>query len=477
MYQAVIVDDESWAIDYLVEKLNWNKYGFNIKNTFTDSLKALESIKANVIDVLLVDILMPNISGLELMEKIRHINSDIEIVITSAHDEFAYAKKAIQYNVFDYLLKPIAECDGDELLERLSRHISEKKRLSSKLNDVDMLEYLFSNKLDLKSLFAKYEYGYYKMLVVKGADSKLAESLFLEDLNRRILRIGKDKNLVIVNCPDYSGTLLRSNAPELIKKMGIMIGISGISGNRKETSVVFKQADMAVLDDFITSESGIIYFKEPDTSLVKDNVKLVLEIIKLGDTSKLDSMFYEVRNSFIKKNPGMGTVEMFYNYIILYLVNNFEKIDKKYQEVLEYDQIYFRYGSFEGMCYFLSEHIKDVLDKQPKVESGKNKQFIKIVEYVDSNYMKSVSLGELSRQFYLNSTYISTLFKKYMNKTFFEYVNDLRMSRASTLLNETDKMIFEVSDEVGYSDSFHFSKMFKKHYGVSPSEFRQRSKL
>ena len=470
MYKVIIVDDESWAIDYLIKKLNWSEYGFTVKDVFTDPLEALESVKREPVDVLLLDICMPNISGFELLSEIECKYADIEVVITSAYDEFDFAKKAIQYGVFDYLLKPISEREGDELLGRLSRHLAEKKRYSSKLNDVDILEDLFSGKLDIKTLFKKYEYEFYRMIVVREANLDIINALIPQNINRRILKIGTKKHLIIINC-EYNDEIPFDN---MVSMMQTIIGVSNLSDDRKEAASIFKQADMAALNDFISENSKIIFYSDPDTRLLKRHLKQILDLIRMKDTEKLKEKFYEVKDVFVEKKIGMAGVEMFYNYIMLYLVNNFENANKKDLSVMEYDQIYYRYSSFKEMCDFMLESISSIFPEKHSITAKKGKHFDKILEYVNSNYMKHISLDEISNRFFLNPSYVSVLFKRNMDKTLFEYINSLRMERAVYLLKNTDKMVLEISDEVGYTDSFHFSKMFKKYYGMSPSEYREK---
>lgn len=474
MYKVIIVDDESWAVDHLVEKLNWNEYNFRIEKTFTDPIAALDYLKTTTADVMMLDIRMPNISGLELLEEIKYNYTNIEVVIISAYDEFSYARKAIQKGVFDYLLKPINEKEGNELLERLTRHIYERKNQNSKLNDIDVLEDIFSGKFDIKSLFDKYEQEYYRMIVMRNADNEFINAFIPSTMNKKILKIGISKYLIIINCTNNAEIPLCTQERMQIEKIGIKVGISEISDSRKESATIFKQADKAALDDFITRNCEVVYFSEPNTALLKESVESIIDIIKKGNTDLLDNAFARVQNAFRQKSMGMNGVEMFYNYIVLYLINNYDKGNKMDLSIMEYDQIYFRYASLNEMCFFLKECINDILSKETSEINHKNRQLENILKFINTNYMKHISLSDLSREFFLCSSYISVLFKKNMNKTLFEYINTLRMERAALLLLNTDKMVHEISNEVGYSDSFHFSKMFKKNFGTSPSEYREK---
>lgn len=132
MYSAVIVEDEPWALASLQAVFPWEHYNFKPPQGFCNAHDALKFISQNKTDVLFTDIKMPKMSGLELIQKIREYDSQIKIIVISGHDNFSFAQKAISYNVFRYLLKPVNRQDAENLMMKL------KTELDSKNNALDI---------------------------------------------------------------------------------------------------------------------------------------------------------------------------------------------------------------------------------------------------------------------------------------------------------------------------------------------------
>ena len=131
MYNVIIIDDEPWSIISTKNSFNWSKYNFQLIAEITNSHDAIKLVCNEKIDVAFVDIRMPEVSGLQLIETIRSKEIDIEFVIISGFSEFSYAKNALRYSVFDYLLKPINLDEAENLLKRLVNHLVEKQSFAT----------------------------------------------------------------------------------------------------------------------------------------------------------------------------------------------------------------------------------------------------------------------------------------------------------------------------------------------------------
>lgn len=130
MYRVFIVDDEPIAVIGIKMTFEWEKYGFAVVGETTDALSAVEMAEELMPDVVFTDVVMPDITGLELIKKMRQRKIDAEFVIVSGHNDFLYTKQAIQQGIFDYCLKPIKKSEAVELLERLKIYLDEKNGLS-----------------------------------------------------------------------------------------------------------------------------------------------------------------------------------------------------------------------------------------------------------------------------------------------------------------------------------------------------------
>lgn len=129
MYKLVIIDDDSFMLKHFVTGYNWNKMGFSVCASFTSAQEALDFLKGNTVDAIITDIKMPNITGLELAKICLELYPDIPFVLLSAFSSFEYAKQAIEYNVIDYVLKPINDQDLENALLKLKNYL-EKAEIS-----------------------------------------------------------------------------------------------------------------------------------------------------------------------------------------------------------------------------------------------------------------------------------------------------------------------------------------------------------
>lgn len=130
-YSVYLVDNELWAIVYLKEMLAWEEHGFHLIGESTNSVKALEEILALKPDVVFTDIRMPELTGLQLMQKAGEAGATCKFVILSGFAEFFYAQEAVRLGAFDYCLKPLSPEDGNEVLKKLAKVLSEKATLHS----------------------------------------------------------------------------------------------------------------------------------------------------------------------------------------------------------------------------------------------------------------------------------------------------------------------------------------------------------
>ena len=164
MYKVVLIDDEKASLDMLEQSFKWKEYGFSVSGVFTNAPEALKSIKELGADVVITDIEMPVMNGLELAGEIKRIQPGIKVVILSAYDNFSYAQKAISIGVYEYVLKPITEEMAEELLVKLKTRLDKDNGVYSEIDDSNgirnvrfkaMIEYInlnYMKKLSLSDL-------------------------------------------------------------------------------------------------------------------------------------------------------------------------------------------------------------------------------------------------------------------------------------------------------------------------------------
>lgn len=356
-----------------------------------DGEKALELIKERDFDLIFVDINMPFINGLVLIEKIKELSPSTYIIIISGFNEFEYAQKAIRLGVNLYLLKPINEEKLYSGINYAKKIIEEKRRDSVYLNWAK--DELTKNK---------------EVLINQFLNNILGE-------NSDVINLKENLNNLGINFEDY------------------------------KFIIMFK----CVVIDQINNKEALMY------SAIK---KIVKEIINQS------TILYDIGN---------------YKYLILQNDNriNENKINlliAKLEEKIE-TQIILKTRKFDSIDNFVDtvEYLENELDKEqilPRVIK-------QMISFLRLNYFKKeLSLSMICDEINVSPQYLSRQMNKYMNTTFTHYLNLLRIEESIYLLKNTDKMMYEIADLVGYSSQHYFSRAFKKIMKVSPVNYQMEFK-
>ena len=149
MYRVIVVEDEVLVREAICENINWNGLGYELAGNCENGKSAIEFLEETEVDVVLTDICMPYMDGMQLSEYIHQNMPDVRVIIFSGFDEFEYAKKAIQYHVEDYLLKPVTAFELSEVLTKLKEKMDEERRQKNKVSRINKVYH--KNKLYLKS--------------------------------------------------------------------------------------------------------------------------------------------------------------------------------------------------------------------------------------------------------------------------------------------------------------------------------------
>lgn len=147
MYDVVLVDDEEWSLKTSRVLFHWDEYGFRIILATTDPNKALEVLKTKHVDVLLLDLCMPRLSGIEMLKEIRNNGNHAKVVILSGYSNFEFAQTAITYNVFEYCLKPLSENKAIEVITRLKEELDRENGVYENLVAYNEIENVSFNKM------------------------------------------------------------------------------------------------------------------------------------------------------------------------------------------------------------------------------------------------------------------------------------------------------------------------------------------
>jgi len=478
MYRVLIVDDEPWAIKGIRNAFNWSKYGFEIAGEYTSPRQAFEAICEQRPDLVITDIQMGEMSGLELIRQTRERELDVGFVVVSGYSEFAYAQEALRLGALDYCLKPIDIEMTDRLIDKLAQQLSEKQSMRDHL----MLEALTSpDKTELRRLTTFFEDEgevCYRVVMVHGQSEQQRSHELVGWERERMLVVasGARKTLYLLKSASRS-ELEQVNEAALGDEALRAAGISSIAGHRDALAKLIKEADLAASHFFVQEATGLFVY-EPRLANVKLFIDELPILIHEKTQEDIDEFVHRLQAYFGYHRLGMGEAVYLWNQTVGVLTGAYpEMVQDMELEFLNYVELQERFEHFESLCGFVYDvlvYIKQM--NRPQDHDGTIQScFLQMVQYIDRHYDQRLYLKELSAQFHVNQVYCCQLFKKLLGQTFSEYVTELRIRKACELLTQSPWSIEEVASRVGYVDYYYFNKVFKKQCGITPAKYRKRS--
>ena len=530
MLKVIVADDEIRICKLIINLINWAEHGMEIVGVADNGVDALRMIEQEHPDLVITDIRMPGCDGLEMIEKAKALNDQLEFIIISGYEEFAYAQRAMEFGVKDYLCKPI---NKDSLLKALGRA---KEAIARRNQQSDLEKEYHVIKQDVGKIRA----SFLKDLIFSSGDGGKAYSR--EELNQshyfhfqdgcfrviafKIDGIDLEKKKLEEFLAKLAGTL-RSALPELTydaelthQASSLYVLVNYRPGEKEKIEAVLKKIlneakasfppfglmltiglgeeiegldalDAAIesaqqaIDDRIVkgtgrmieasrSDPGQTYNEDHFCEFTKEFTKAVElldpeEIKKVINTLKEDLGREKISGSEIKRLVReIGTT-----YYIT-MRNNQIKLADAAGEQKQLETAIDNCYSLDLLFQELGKHFTASLTKLVAERTQQNLGLIRQAKlYIETNYMKNLTLEELGSYLGFNPSYFSSLFKKETGYSFLEYVAKVRIEKAKELLKEPGLRIQDVCLMVGYNDVKYFTKLFIKHTGMKPKEFRK----
>lgn len=533
MINAVLVDDEPGQVSEMAAIIQKIRPEFQVLEATSGDM-ALEFLESNPIDVIITDIKMPLMDGLELIQNIVKLQHNIIIVILSGYGEFHYAQRAIQLGVFEYLVKPISKKSLETLLCRIHSVITEKKEelegkktLQKKLKTSLPVykEHLFNKWLhndlcesewtELSDSFPLEGQG--MILVTKIENYKKRVHPLKPDEIENLLQCYKERiantlegpcqttsflhetqndTLVTLLLWDKENSLFECEAlekklHEVIENtncelgMKITIGVSNPSDHIAHSiHECFEQAVSALDFSYFSDCATTLFYSKMHTAKEKHKLFNMYELenkltaeLKKGNISKLytilNDTFDELYHGKVWIKPDQ--LKEYFVYIVLHMLKTIPVPVEKPTNLLM-EQLTAKIYGCDNYAE-LRRTMKEIMESLANDGSGQdvNKNYLLIQQckkYIDEHYKEELSLEILAQKFYFNSSYLSNVFKTYAGMSYSEYLTAVRIEKAQALLQKSSSKVYVIASEVGYSDATYFIKIFKKRVGVSPYKYR-----
>lgn len=511
MINVMLVDDEVLALEYLKNLINWEGNGYHIVGTAVNGKKALELYEKLLPEIVISDIKMSGMDGLELARQLKEKNSDVVIILLSAYRDFAYAQKGICYGVSNYLLKH--ELGGDNLLAELQKvqKSLEIRNRRKKMHQKYLMNQLIYDQSAANELYIpKAGEVLFLMMVHKRscfvsgefvkAEWDTAEARVMEEILPQMEREGISSVAEVPVSADNWVVLCRmTHTPSrqfldnrINQWAGQMIGLlDGTSGNLfhaicsrqiapQEISETFRLMSRQVHQAFFWRPNSWCFletYREEEKVLWGEQLRtlesvLYAEVGKPGDLIKewletlwkdrqmeaLRSLLPQMNNLLLEQKRKAGMEPPMEKRTEKQI-----KTEKNYCVSMDELIGYYR-EAFETLHQYIS---KKENEKYSRIVAG-------VVSYIRKNFEKELSLELLGEEFHMNGVYLGQIFKKEVGLTVLKYQTMLRIEEAKRLLREENCTVSETARLVGYQTSQYFSQIFARKTGQKPQDYRRK---
>ena len=536
-HNILIVDDEQLIRQGLRARIEY--LGIDVDEIFEaeNGLMALRLQEEHPIDVVITDIRMPDMDGLELIQEMQKKNNQIKFVVLSGYAEFSYAETAIRLGVKAYLLKPVS---NDDLKAAFDKAYKEMEQTASVRQEVQMKKRMdrekqvYQQEKALNALFSSQEAGavtreqlcklcgYDEKMWAGGAESVLylailhinkesfehqrfrpvdhelvrfmirnifeeiqapCEKLLVNSLSdtRQMygIFIGDDKKKLRM---EVERIYLRMRSV-LEKKMGIYLTI-GVSRCRsqlegKETS----EARQALKQRIIYGKANIYFYEDirilGEQEFPVSQLHLLEQYIEHNEIFKVKNLVQEIFSEELVKKYGSAYLRIMWIRILNLLLHHYERRGRNAAEIEKMLQNYNlldRIQSLQEIRQKIMEMVMECVSTESVADANTRSKIQMAIGYIQEHFAENLTVNVLAEHYGMSPNYFSSMFKKEMSRSAVNYITELRINQARELLYHSELSVVDISKKVGYEDSQYFFRVFKKYLGMTPLQYREESR-
>ncbi|MRN53766.1 response regulator transcription factor [Paenibacillus monticola] len=498
MYTAIIAEDSKPILRNIQALMQSTELPIRITATVSNGMEALEYIKAHPVDILLTDIRMPKLDGLALIEQCKLVNPKLKAVLISGYSDFEYTRKALNLQVFDYLLKPVERHQLAEVMQRLVAHLQEQQGSVKDLLE-GIVEPQFLLSLEPQAKFAA---GDKIMLILRrqlftpwpGPDrwngqviqSCLSEVCAPHDcwvfptlLPEQFLAVIGSP--VLETYPSVYECMKRIYAELQLQGIEVSIAAEPQPVVNRMLGKVYEKLDKLMneqlsvssrlMDTAYTMPKGMLPGGE-----IERLTKHFTDMIEQRQKERCLLLLGQQLLNFNTANIRITELERF----IWSLAETFSslgyyqdsedglKLEDEVQRMLKSES----YEAFVEAVLDWTERCFDWLNHQKK-KSGEE-LFQQLDQYLQQHIYSQISITDVALKFHVSPSYISRIIKKYSHQTFVHYYMQLKIAEACRLIAAKPEMkVKELSEVLSFGDQHYFSKVFKEYTGCSPTEYKE----
>lgn len=517
-YKVMAADDETIMRKAMRALIDWKELECELVFVASDGVEVIKNLELLKPDILILDIQMPGMSGIEIAKYIWEQKMAVKVILLTAYADFSYAQSAIKCDVVDYVIKTGA-MDGivaavkkaKEQLKQTSVISNRESMLAQRenffrsvfdgslYNPDEIMEISENLEIDLKS-------GYLIVLlhlrIGEEAENEKQQRTYRSLLNFLRMAFGEAMYLGFAVKKDMLAVILlgiqedfyrdiQNKSVEIIDMMENFMGLRvSIGTGKRNTSVLelkteYERAEYAVEENFFNEESGIVFYsgqRQGDKTCFEQIEKCQSELyylIKKGNSKEAVSTFSVMLE--LQKQAGeparviLGFGINIWNQCRKFLFG----YDKNIYDIMP------GYSDISAMIYQCM-HVHEYADIMQRViscttdyignaVSKKNMLIQECEKYIGENFEKNITVADISRSIGTSPSYLSRIFKEATGSTIIHAISRKKIDKAKEYLLLTDMKIYEIADALGFENTTYFSHFFKKHEGISPKDFKELS--
>ncbi len=533
LYKIMIVDDEEEVRKAIVNKMDWESLGFEVAADAENGIEALEKAETLDLDVILTDIKMPFMDGLELGRVLQEKHSPIKLILFSGFDEFEYAKEAIRLNVMEYVLKPV---NAEELAQVLTRVKGELDTMIAENRSLERLKKSYEEMLPVirerfltdfvRGLSDEEDVeGHLEELAIPGREKAfhLAAVARVGQLpegeqsakEREMLRISVGKFLeeqllsdfvpVIWTYKTYLTMIVSMDEAreaaglldllegacrkcQRIFGVSLTVGLGGAGEGYEKVPGSYREALAALEYRAILGSGRVICYRDVDDSVSapvcfgSEEAALLTQAATFGGGE--EEPVKKAVETILEKAEAADALARNDQLYMIGLLNTVAQIVEKYGLSMEqavgrggnYLELITAFQSTEELSGWLFETCMNLSRGIEEKRTATTRNLVdEAREYIEKNYADpELSVDKLCRQIHLSPSYFSTIFKQETGSSYVNYLTEVRLQKAAALLQTTEDKTYLIASKVGYPEANYFSYVFKKRFGVSPTRYRSR---
>ncbi|HHW00185.1 MAG TPA: response regulator [Clostridiaceae bacterium] len=534
MYKVLIVDDEKIVRLAIKSMINWEEHGLELCGTASNGIAALKIVEKFNPDIIITDIKMQAMDGVELIRRLKEKGYDGEILVLSNYNDFDLVRDALRLGAYDYVLKVTVKTeDFSRLLGEMTAKLREKRGQSEYANSRELSPDTIRNAV-LKDVLL-YENTNLDTAVAKLASLQLSEK---DDFLTAFAIVKEKGQNILAEDSNYTADVVKNIAGEVLVS-SIWYSVIEIDANTVYVAAAYNNRDNGGISEKVNGDMseklakrmlelaavyynlriGVIYsdtaedykaFLEESLKCIK--VSSIFFYSKfLGQTLKADFRISEneevVSEAFkslvqkiyanLKELRLTAVIEDLENVFLLAaekglnqyrlkkcvkkalreverkLINDGFAVDEVFDEYIDDEDVILKASSDGELLNIIDDIVKKAAARIDASAKYQRKEIRDAVRFIEKHACEKISLSDIAAIVNLNETYLCKIFRENTGKSIVSYINEVKMTKAYELLASGDILVKEAAAAVGIDDQFYFNRLFKKYFGITPKEVRK----